>query len=203
MVVPGDIADGRSRLLIAETFSVPQLTSVLRLSALWQMDELTNNVLNDLAQSSADQCDWMGLLDLSEEHQHPGARRLAIQKLTLIFDELLPGVEQVRLARKYRVERWLRTGLLSLVNRSQFFSDADEQVLGWKTVIKLCHLREQRLKDSINRYSADSRECNRIFDWGSDISAGCACCPRFVASSYATIGLEKEFQDELCIMNDN
>jgi hypothetical protein len=146
----------------------------------------------------------MGLLDLSEEHQHPGARRLAIQKLTPIFDEVLPGVEQVRLARKYRVKQWLRTGLLSLVNRSEFFSDADEQVLGWKTVIKLCHLREQRLNDSINSYSADSRKsCYGKYAFGSNRSAGCLCCPRFVASSYATIGLEKEFQDELCLMNDN
>ena len=115
------------------------------------MEELANSVLKKLSDATASQHDWIALLDLTEEHHHPKARRLAIQKITPTIDGV--GLQQVVMARKYRVRQWLRKGLQLLVDQDQFLSYGADNILGCKTVVKLCCLREQRLKDSIAYYS--------------------------------------------------
>jgi hypothetical protein len=142
--------------------------SILKLSALWQMDGLTELVLDELSDTSASRDDWINLLDLSIENEYPKVGELAIEKITSTFWSTFSGqsIELVALARKYGVKKWLRQGLRQLLERDQFFSDADEEVLGSKIVLKLCRLREQRLKDIIRDQSdrSSSRSRSSIYE---------------------------------------
>jgi hypothetical protein len=140
------------------------------------MDGLRKIVLEKLSNTDASRDDWITLLDLSMERRYPEARRLAIEKITPTFGGI--GIEQVVMARKYGVKQWLRNGLRQLTERDQFLSDADEEILGWNTVFKLCRLREQRFKDVIQGYSNRSY---RSPSYGTPIPTS----------------LEKEFGDEL------
>ena len=148
------------------------------------MDELAKIVLEKLSCAVASRPDWIALLDLSEDHHHPEARRLAIQNISPTFDKV--GLEQVVMARKYRVRPWLRKGLQLLVDQDQFFSDGVEEILGLKTVFKLCRLREQRLKDSIKYY----RKSGHRRPTGRHLPPSYKC------------SLETDFHDELCVMED-
>jgi hypothetical protein len=151
-VFPDDITHSRRCILVAEYLSVPQWTSILKLSALWQMDRLAELVLEELSDASASRDEWITLLDFSIEHQYPKARELAIDKITSTFAG--QAIEQVVMARKYGVQKWLRDGFKQLLERNQFFSDTDEEVLGWNIVFKLCRLREQLFKNIIQDYSS-------------------------------------------------
>ena len=131
-----------SRLLVAEILSVRQWTSVLKLAAFWQMDDLAGIIIEKLSQSNSNREDWMALLDMSIQHDISESRALAIQKLwALIADG--EGTELVLLARRYHVPGWLECGLQALVQREEFFSDEDERQLGWRTIFRLCRLREK------------------------------------------------------------
>ena len=131
-----------SRLLVAENLSVRQWTSVLKLAAFWQMDDLAGIVVEKLSQSNSNREDWMALLDMSIQHDILESRALAIRKLWALIANG-EGTEMVLLARRYQVPDWLERGLQALVQREEFFSDEDERQLGWRTIFRLCCLREQ------------------------------------------------------------
>jgi hypothetical protein len=82
-------------------------------------------------------------LDLSVAHQLPEARALAIQQITPTFHH---GIDQVIMARKYRVRTWLRNGLQALVQQAVFPSNADGEALGLETILKVGRLREDHLR---------------------------------------------------------
>ena len=132
----------RSQLLVAENLSVRQWISVLKLAAFWQMDDLAGIVVEKLSQSEANHEDWMALLDMSVQQDILVSRALAIRKLSALIANG-EGTEMVLLARKYQVSGWLERGLQALVQREEFFSEADEKQLGWRTIFRLCRLREK------------------------------------------------------------
>ena len=116
------------------------------------MDEWAKIVLATLSAASAGRNDWIDLLDLAVERQLPEARKLAIQQITQTFQCTREGMSQVVMARKYRVKEWLQHGLETLVQDDQFVSDADADVLGFKSVLKLARLREDNIKRQRGRY---------------------------------------------------
>ena len=116
------------------------------------MDEWARIILERLSAASAGRKDWIDLLDLAVERQLPEARKLAIQKITQTFQHTREGMGQVVMARKYRVKEWLQHGLETLVQDAQFISDANADVLGFKSVLKLARLRENNIKRQSGYY---------------------------------------------------
>jgi hypothetical protein len=129
------------RLLREEELSVSQGISVLKLSALWQMDGLTEMLVEKLANVKGQRQAWIGLLQLATVHQLHDARALAIQKISTTFSRR--GTDKVVLARRFGVKQWLEEGLLEMVQQSDPFSDEAVEIVGWKTVMKLYRLRER------------------------------------------------------------
>ena len=138
-VDPFDLVD--RRLLLVQKLSVPQGISVLKLSAMWQMDNLTDMVVQQLSNLKGRRGAWIDLLDLASVHQLPGARVLAIQKIASTFNGR--GTDKVVLGRQHGVKEWLEGGLRELVQREDSFTDEDDEALGWKTVSKLYRIRER------------------------------------------------------------
>ena len=108
------------------------------------MDEWARIVVERLSAASAGRNDWIDLLDVAVQRQIPEARRLAIQKINETFQYTREGMTLVVMARKYRVKEWLQHGMETLVQDGHFISDADGDVLGLKSVMKLARLRERR-----------------------------------------------------------
>ena len=135
------------------------------------MNGLAASVLKSLSRASGSDLDWTLLLDwsmerLGERFPESEARRLAIRGIGISkFTE----TSQVVMGRKYRVKEWLKRGLQGLVDRDQFFSQEEENLLGWRTLFKLCFLREHRLKPRQgSRPSVDSEfadELKEVDDW--------------------------------------
>jgi hypothetical protein len=135
------------------------------------MNGLAKSVLDSLWDASGSRADWIVLLDLSMERvgqsfPEARARKLAINRITFTRDM---ETYQVVMGRKYRVKEWLKRGLQGLVDRDQFFSHEDEKLLGWRTLFKLCILREHRLKPRYgSKPSVDSEfadELKEIDGW--------------------------------------
>jgi hypothetical protein len=68
------------KLFTKEVFFVPQWTSILKLSALWQMTAVTQAVAEEMPGLSSSREDWIAVLDVSKQHRVREARELAIQK---------------------------------------------------------------------------------------------------------------------------
>jgi hypothetical protein len=138
--------------MVEETLSLAEWTSVLKLAAMWRMDRLSNIVVGRMEALDVDHVDrdqWMKLLDLSDIHELSDARALAIERLSSL--RFASSAAKVQLARKYGVEHWLREGLQELVQQTAIFSDEDEELLGWKTVIKLYRVRDGYLRSQYGR----------------------------------------------------
>ena len=110
---------------------------------MWQMDNLTDMVVQKLSDLKGRRQVWIDLLELASVHQFPGARALAIQKISFTFNGR--GTDKVTLGRQYGVKEWLKEGLRELIQRKDAygFTDEDEEALGWKTVSKLYRIRER------------------------------------------------------------
>jgi len=134
-----------------EALSLAEWTSVLKLSAMWQMDRLRKIVMEKMSKLrvivTAEQ--WIAVLDMSVLLQLSEARTLAIERLSSYSNTV--GVDKILLARRYKVEKWFREGCRELVTRDKCFSDEEEDRLGWKTVSKLYRARDQYLKSRIYR----------------------------------------------------
>jgi len=127
-------------ILAKETLSLTEWTSVLELSAMWQMDRLRQIAVNRMSKLGATAGEWTAVLDMPVRQQLLDARTLAIQQLSYYSN--IAGVDKILLARKYKVEQWFREGCQELVQRRECFSDEDKERLGWKTVIKLYRVRD-------------------------------------------------------------
>lgn len=155
-----------TRILVPENLSVRQWTSVLNLAVFWDMNDLSRNIVNNLFQMNLNASDsledWMVLLDICIRHHIPEARTLAMLRLSSMVSSA-GGSEKVVLARRYRMSTWLNDGLRTLVERTEFFSDAEQKHLGWETIFKLCRLRE-KYRTSSNRpgklYKRPAWTCN-------------------------------------------
>jgi hypothetical protein len=88
------------------------------------------------------------------------ARVLAIRQITTTNPSALEGV---RLGRKYKVASFFRDGLQKLVQRNSYFTDEEEDGLGFKTTSKLYRIREDyhRCRDCKNCKNRRSREEKR------------------------------------------
>jgi hypothetical protein len=110
---------------------------------MWQMDNLKKHALEALPRLPGSREDWLALLDLSIERQLPEVRTMAIQKITATFPYTLDAFELIAMARKYQVGSWFKTGLQRLAERTNLLTDADAEILGWSTILKLCRLRDR------------------------------------------------------------
>ena len=126
---------------------------MLKLSMMWQMDNLTKTVLNELlsAKSAKGRDHWVTLLDSPVLNQLPTVRIVAIQQLSRILDLQSLGAEKVLLARKYQVSHWLLDGLRELLKQEDPWSEEDEAKLGLPTVSKLYRIREDYYKKKLHR----------------------------------------------------
>ena len=141
------------------------------------MENIKTAVLAAFPGLSGSREDWTALLDLSDEHQLPEARTIAIKKITAIF-QLTPNFfDLIAMARKYGVKSWFRTGVQGFVQRPELLSEADAEKLGWRTVLKLFRLREKETrKQHPNAFSFHANK--------------------------STTSMEREFECELRSMDD-
>jgi hypothetical protein len=135
-------------MLVEDTLSLTEWTSVLKLSAIWQMDRVREIAVERMTRITAGLTEWMAVLDLSIAHQLLEVRELAMRRLSTCAET---GVSRILLARKYQVDAWMREGCQQLVERRECFSDEEEEELGWKTVSKLYRIRDKRFTDSQHR----------------------------------------------------
>jgi hypothetical protein len=108
---------------------------------MWQMDGLTEIVLQKLSNLVARRQAWIELLDLSTIHQLHNTRALAIRKISTTFNGR--GTDKVVLAREFGVKQWLEEGLREMIQREEPFTDEDEETVGCKTIVKVYRLRER------------------------------------------------------------
>ena len=148
---PFDLAN--SRPLLGFNLSVPQGILVLKLSAMWQMDNLTSSVIEEMTDLQARRESWIDLLELANVHQLPDARKLAVEKITKTFNGR--GTDKVVLGRQCRMKKWLEEGLRELVDRKDGFTDEDDETLGWKTVSKVYRIRERLHIEKCDRHFND------------------------------------------------
>jgi hypothetical protein len=142
------------RAMVEELLSLAEWTSVLKLAAMWQMEGLLGIAVRRMRSLEVHELEgWMKVLDLSITPELSSARALAIERLPSSRE--INGVEMVLLARKYRVEKWLMEGYRQLIHREPFFSDEEAGLLGDKTVIKLCRLRDGHSKSKIETMNAN------------------------------------------------
>ena len=111
------------------------------------------NALNGFKHTNCEE--WIAVLDASDTdrdmlHQ---ARALAIHRISAT---LRPSSE-VRLGKHYKIKEWFRNGLQSLVQRGTYFSDEEEEELGFKTTCKLYRMREDYRRSSMNSGNKKSR----------------------------------------------
>jgi len=108
---------------------------------MWQMDGLTEIVLQKLSNLASRRQAWIELLDLSTIHQLHSARALAIRKISRTFRGR--GTDKVALGRRFGVKQWLEEGLREMVQREEPFTVEDDEMVGCKTMVKLYRLRER------------------------------------------------------------
>ena len=134
-----------------EALSLAEWTSVLKLSAMWQMDTLRKIVMEKMSKLRANVTveEWIAVLDMSVLLQLSDVRAMAIERLSSYGNTI--GVDKILMARRYKMEKWFKEGCRELVTRDKCFSDEEEDRLGWKTVSKLYRARDQYLKSRIYR----------------------------------------------------
>jgi hypothetical protein len=136
------------RPLNLEVLSTKEWASVLKLTAMWQMDGLTEVVLRKISSHTSHRREiWSELLEASAQYHLPKVRAAAIRELSKTFTGYAQDAEQVFLAKKYQVKWWLQAGLSKLVRRPEMLSDDDAEILGWKTFGKINRAREQYHRD--------------------------------------------------------
>jgi len=127
-------------MLAKETLSLKEWISVLKLATMWQMDNVVKKVKQKIETIDVKKEVWMDMLDVPDQYWLPDARALAIKQLS--NDRKFRGVDKILLAKKHKIESWLRDGIRQLVYRKEHFEDEEADQLGWKTVNKLYRVRE-------------------------------------------------------------
>ncbi|KAK0212356.1 hypothetical protein DFS33DRAFT_20842 [Desarmillaria ectypa] len=84
----------------------------------------------------------VSLLKLSKLWGMKRVRDYAVEKITEILNSI-DAIERIILARKYSVEKWLRSGYLALATRYPVVSTEDAGLIGWETALLLEHVREE------------------------------------------------------------
>ena len=146
-------------MLVEETLTLGQWTSVLKLVTMWQMDRLHGIAIRKIKEIEAEKAEWLDVLDVSALHGLSDVQQLAIQRLS--SNSTFKEVEKILIARKYKVASWLEEGYQELVERVECFSDEEDSNLGFKTVSKLYRLRDRCLRSNL-RCSAPKVDIDAI-----------------------------------------
>ena len=123
--------------------------SVLKLSALWQMDRLQNIAIDEMSalQKKAKQIHWISLLDMSTRHWLPAGRKLAIEELSTRGG--ISAETMLVLAREYQTKALFLKGCQDFVNKPEEYRFNDDMLakLDMATVVKLFYCRERGSSD--------------------------------------------------------
>ena len=89
-----------------EALSLAEWTSVLKLSAMWQMDRLRKIVMEKMSKLRANVTveEWIAVLDMSVLLQLSDVRAMAIERLSSYGNTI--GVDKILMARRYKMEKW-------------------------------------------------------------------------------------------------
>lgn len=124
------------------SLSWKEWASVLKLSAMYQMEGIENMATERVCTLAAAHRKWEDVLRVSTAWRLHGIHERAIEEL----DRSSPDETKLKLAMDCGVEKWLLLVYLRLVQRSQTISEAEEETLGQKTTYKLFLLRHRRLQ---------------------------------------------------------
>jgi hypothetical protein len=138
------------------TMSWRQWASALKLSTMWQMEEIRQIAFERVFSNLPDSLEeWVGLLRLATSSGLPEIQKIALQHL----DKTVTGAKRVQLALEFDKEDWLISGYQQLVEQTDPISEVDEECLGRGTVTKLFKLRHRRLQGRQPGYGeSDIRE---------------------------------------------
>jgi len=152
-----------TEVLVEERLTVFQWASVLDLSASWCMRRVAAIALKEMSEIGTTDCrQWEAVLDVCNKHRPmlPEARIMAIRRISSTNPFPVAGV---RMGRRYKVASLFRDNLQKLVQRNSYFTDEEEDGLGFKTTSKLYRIREDyhRCRDCKNCKNKRSREDKR------------------------------------------
>jgi len=151
-----------------KTMTWKEWFSVLKLSMLWQMDQVKDLAIERITSLPLNIDDWKAVLILSTHSVvNNTIRNAAIQQLIARFP--LTPIDRILLARKCHVADWLLSGYNELVQREATISVEEEEQLGLKTTTKLFRVREHH-KRHRNTYNYSLDDCIRK-DFDSELKA--------------------------------
>ena len=87
--------------------------------------------------------EWLSVLKVSSQWHFKELRKEAIRKLDRHTKE---AVELIKLGKAYYISSWLIRGWKGLVRHSEAITVEEAEAIGWQAALKLCGLRERRLK---------------------------------------------------------
>jgi hypothetical protein len=127
-------------MLQVETLTLAEWTSVLKLSTMWQIDNLCVFAVKTMSNLSASEEEWITLLKVSSKHPFVDVRELTIQTLTALHT--MSPLKKILVAKECMVPDWFLDGVVGFLTRKQTISVEEEDQLGFKTMTKLFRLRE-------------------------------------------------------------
>jgi len=98
-------------ILAEETLSLAEWTSVLKLSAMWEMHRLHHVMVNRMSTLTATEEEWTAVFKLDMSVRQLGSLPIgylpAVESSQKNYHKIA-GVDKTPLARRFKVERWLR-----------------------------------------------------------------------------------------------
>ncbi|KAF4600015.1 hypothetical protein EYR40_007121 [Pleurotus pulmonarius] len=86
---------------------------------------------------------WLSVLKLASLWGFSDIRQTAITKLSTSEQRrAFSPIERLELGRQYKIAAWVEEGYKELVDRREKISEEEAEQIGWKALLKLCHLRE-------------------------------------------------------------
>ncbi|KDQ28298.1 hypothetical protein PLEOSDRAFT_1104964 [Pleurotus ostreatus PC15] len=86
---------------------------------------------------------WLSVLKLASLWGFSDLRQTAITKLSTSEPRrMFTPIGRLELGRQYKIAAWVEQGYTELVDRREKISEEEAEQIGWKALLKLCHLRE-------------------------------------------------------------
>ncbi|KAL4259018.1 hypothetical protein AB1N83_010720, partial [Pleurotus pulmonarius] len=86
---------------------------------------------------------WLSVLKLASLWGFSDLRQTAITNLSTNEQRrVFTPIERLELGRQYKIAAWVEQGYKELVDRREKISEEEAERIGWKALLKLCHLRE-------------------------------------------------------------
>jgi len=131
-----------------------ELTSVLKLSLMWEMKLIHDLALQKIPLRIHNSDKWLAALEISTQLKIRGLREMAIEKLK---DGPTSPFKKIELGVKYSIQDWLMQGYTEFVTRQEVMSVEDEERLGWSRTSNLFRVRHRRLEGSPHGVQSDIR----------------------------------------------